>query len=89
MKKGYYSEVTEYEAGWGNKPDGFVVGTTKEQIIAEKARIEKDPSYDLYWIVDTEINLCILTEEGYKNLKNEEKGQWVSRFTFNDYVEEV
>ncbi len=49
MKTLFISQCTEYEAGWGSKPDGVLIGKTKEAMLAEIERITKDESYQIFW----------------------------------------
>jgi hypothetical protein len=47
----YRVEITEYEAGWGQRVDRADTKyfTTLEEAKAYKAHWEKDPSYECYW----------------------------------------
>ena len=47
----YRVEITEYEAGWGQRQDRADTKyfTTLEEAEAYKAHWEKDPSYEIYW----------------------------------------
>lgn len=48
MKKFYISECTEYEAGWGSRPDGFIIAEDLEDL---KSAIVKGSTgdRDLFW----------------------------------------
>lgn len=68
----YFNSVREYEAGWGNRHDGYLVAKTKEQFNAKAAEIKAAGSYAEYSTVEGPATLCIVTDEMAKTL--EEKG---------------
>ena len=49
MKKLYLSYCTEYESGWGSKPDGFLLADTLEASEAEIKRVESAGSHEIFW----------------------------------------
>jgi hypothetical protein len=90
MQKGYYSTVTEYESGWGCRPDGYIIALTKEAFRDKKERIENLGDHREYSRVDDDPKLCILTEDGYNTIKDVHGGvTWVTSMRFNDLVKEV
>lgn len=50
MKKLYVSYITEYEASWGNKPDGLVLSVNIEILKKEIKEQHKKDTYNCYWI---------------------------------------
>jgi hypothetical protein len=49
MKSLFLSYCTEYEAGWGSKPDGFILADNLEACEAEIKRVEDIGSHEMYW----------------------------------------
>lgn len=49
MKTLFISYCTEYEAGWGSKPDGFILAETFEACEAEINRVEGMGSHEIFW----------------------------------------
>lgn len=65
----YFSRVTEYEAGWGNRPDGFLIAKT-EALFTERAKsIKAAGTYAEFSSVDHGPKLCKVTEEMHKQLE--------------------
>ena len=65
----YYSACTEYEPGWGVRPDGYIVCLNKEFLQNKVEELNNRPprsihGYDIY----DKPKLCIVTEEMYKKL---------------------
>lgn len=65
----YYSGVTEYESGWGNRPDGYVVAKTKELFNAKAAEIKASGSYAEFSSVNGPATLCLVTDDMAKTLE--------------------
>ena len=63
----YYSACTEYEAGWGVRPDGYIVCLNKEFLQKKVEELNNRPrsvhGYDTY----DKPKLCIIKEEMYKS----------------------
>lgn len=68
MKTLYISYCTEYEAGWGSRDDGVLIGKTKEEILAEIERITKDESYEIFWRY-TEPKEVVCDDETYNKIE--------------------
>lgn len=67
---GYYSSVTEVELGWGCRPDGYIVGLTKEAVLRRGK--EKDGHVWVgkgeYCDLDHEPRMCIINTSTFDNL---------------------
>jgi hypothetical protein len=73
----YFSGVTEYESGWGNRPDGYVVAKSEELFNAKAVEIKAAGTYAEFSSVNGPAKLCLVTDEMAKTL--EEKGAvWVN-----------
>jgi hypothetical protein len=59
----YYNRVREFEAGWGNRPDGFLVAKTKEQFNDKAKEIKAAGSYAEFSTVEGEPILCLVTDD--------------------------
>lgn len=74
VKVAYVQVCMEYEAGWGTKPDGFVIATSRE--VLDKAdgsmRVTNSNSYGTY--LQGTITPIALNEEGVNFLESYEKG---------------
>jgi len=80
MKSLYLSNCTEYESGWGQRPDGTVLGKTLEQIQAHIKEDEQRGSYETFWRYSEPVEV-FCTDEVYADItsKMSEKGMiWVS-----------
>jgi hypothetical protein len=49
MKKLYISYCTEYEKGWGSKPDGIMLAVDQNIMLAEIEKQHKEGDYEIYW----------------------------------------
>lgn len=80
---GYAVVVIESEAGWGAKPDGYMVGLSKEALDARKIEFEKRNSadYGLYYErMGRGYEEVDLTEEAVTALEASETGTiWFDR----------
>lgn len=74
----YCAAVTEYENGWGNRPDGVLIGISKEAFEAKAKEINE---YQGEEFSRTEkVHLTIVTDECYKSLQASEGGTlWLSQ----------
>ena len=87
MNKGYIASITEYEAGWGWRDDGYAICIDKEVGEVWSTKINNDGSERYFW-TPSEFNLCVLTDEGVKAIQQTENGVvWVD--DVSPYVEEV
>lgn len=59
----FYSGVTEYESGMGNRPDGYLVAKTEEQFNAKAIEIRAGGSYSEFSAVNGEPVLCLVTDD--------------------------
>lgn len=70
----YYSACTEYEAGWGCRPDGYIVSLSKEFLVAKVEELNSRPrgayGHDVY----EKPKLCVITEEFAKKISESEGG---------------
>ena len=49
MEKIYYCDITEYESGWGQKPDGYYLCLDKDKLSQYIENSGNSGSYELYW----------------------------------------
>ncbi len=69
----YVVEVREIELGWGDRPDGFILGVEKKDIddfVASSRAFKKENSE--YSELIGPIRMCEITEETEKDLINSE-----------------
>ena len=64
----FYNTVTESEAGWGTRFDGYLIALTEEKFNERAASIKAAGSYQEFSYVDGPPKLCIVTEEMHKRL---------------------
>ncbi len=78
MKILYVAYSTEYEAGWGSRPDGFILTEEKSIIEAEIEKVFTQGSYECYWRYSS-IDKVICDEETWNKIKNDfEEGKYYS-----------
>jgi hypothetical protein len=65
---GYYSVATEYESGWGSRPDGVIIALDKEVLLAKIAEVNKQQGHEFSRCEQPK--LCIITEEMANKIKN-------------------
>lgn len=71
----YYSACTEYEPGWGVRPDGYIVCLNKEFLQAKVTELNNRPRSQHGWDTYDKSKLCIVTEEMWNKLtSNPEHG---------------
>lgn len=68
---GYYASVTEYESGWGQRPDGYLIATSRKSFEAKKVKIENIGDHLEFSRVG-ELKICELHNTGYLALINSE-----------------
>lgn len=74
----YCAAVTEYESGWGNRPDGVLIGISKEAFDAKAKEINSHKGEE-FSRTET-VFLTIVTDECYKALLASENGTlWLSQ----------
>lgn len=74
---GYCVAIMEYEAGWGTKVDGYMVGVSKEALDERKYVFEKGntANYGLYYDRTSRgYQQVDLTEEAVKALEDSDTG---------------
>ena len=91
---GYVAAVTEYESGWGQRPDGHIVCLDKNKGIEFATRengkvwsMDDGPEFS----IAGDFKLCVLTETGYDELIEREDHQrlWIQNSEYNKFVKEV
>jgi hypothetical protein len=88
MYKVYVSYCTEYEAGWGQRPDGVMIGTSLKVLTAEVKRrnaIKDNPSY--FWRYTEPIE-CQCNYQNLKKIKEKKDIKDVAHFG-NNYKQEL
>lgn len=63
----WFSGVTEFERGWGNRPDGYLVAKNLPSFRARAAQIDAQQG-DEFSRVNGEARACYVTEEMHKKL---------------------
>lgn len=66
----YYNSVREFTAGWGSRPDGYLVASTKELFLERAREIKAAGTYAEYSAVQGEPTLCLVTDEMAARLKS-------------------
>ncbi len=83
----YYVTVTEYESGWGCRPDGYIVCLNKKFLMAvcDKVNAQKGEEFSR----TDNPKLCLVTEEMYSKLiKNENESGYVWTNNSKDWLVE-
>lgn len=75
----WVSDVTEYEAGWGQRPDGAVVSKDKNAVIKTIASMESAGSRE-YFVRCGKPYEAIMTDEGVQLLNKSTASPKVMRF---------
>jgi hypothetical protein len=65
---GYYSIATEYESGWGNRPDGVIIALDKDILLAKIAQVNSEQGQEFSRCEPPK--LCIITDEMAIKIKN-------------------
>ena len=79
MKKLFISDCTEFESGWGQKPDGFMLAEDKNLMLIEITRQHQVGSYETFWrYTDPEEVEC--DDETYIIFKNRLNDKGVAHF---------
>ena len=74
----YISSVTEYEAGWGQRPDGVVAAITKEALEAKQQQIMAGDDREQFWRCGA-YRIAFVTEEFYDKVnQTEAKAIWAN-----------
>ena len=90
---GYVASVTEYESGWGQSPDGYIVCLDKNKGV-EFATRENGKVWSMddgsEFSIAGDFKLCVLTETGYDELIEREDHQrlWIQNSEYNKFIKE-
>ena len=77
----YRVDFTEYERGWGNRPDNFTLSLTKEIALKHKREYETGGNSEIYQRGSEPI-LVEVNQELYDFIKNSDKGVvWMFKST--------
>jgi hypothetical protein len=66
----YISHCTEYEFGWGSRPDGFLITESFEVMVKKISESIKMGSYECFWRYD-EPKLIYCDDETYAKIKKQ------------------
>lgn len=72
--KAYYTECTEYESGWGCRPDGYMITLDRDVLKAQCAITNATRGHEVTRTGD--IHLCMITDEGKAEIEAS-KGQLI------------
>ena len=67
MKSFYLANCTEYESGWGMRPDGTVLGKSLDEIKAHIKEDEKRGNYEIFWRYDEPVEV-FCSDEVYDDI---------------------
>ena len=71
MNAVYRVEMLESEAGWGQRPDGFIYGATKEAVEKKLKHVADTAQYECYSRPCSDIVLVEVTPEFENTLKSQ------------------
>lgn len=60
--KAYYTHCTEYESGWGCRPDGYIIALDRAVLEAKCASVNATRGHEYSRTGD--IHLCMISDEG-------------------------
>lgn len=72
MNTVYFCAVTEYESGWGNRPDGYLIAVDRPSIEKKAEKINAHTGAE--FSRTEEIRIGIVTDECYARVKNDPSG---------------
>lgn len=80
--KAYYTSVTEFEHGYGQRHSGYIISLTKENLKKGINSINDRGDYSLFFRNDTEGKLCFITEKMAASIKDyiwteDKKNTWL------------
>lgn len=81
---GFVASLTEFEAGWGQRPDGYILADSLEDGKKTQKEIESQGSYECF-VRAGEFQQVFLTEDGVK-LLNSDKVHLISRKDIYLYI---
>lgn len=84
MEKLFLSYVTEYEAGWGSRPDGVAISRSKAALVKYIIKMSKDQNPEYYWLYSDPIEMVTdskglpskLNKKNVIEVSNLPKGNW-------------
>jgi hypothetical protein len=82
MKELFISECTEYEEGWGSKPDGFLISESIDVMEAEIKRINDLDTY-AYFLRFTEPQKIFCEKKTYDLIVEKFEGKGFSHYSNN------
>lgn len=82
MKSLYLANCTEYESGWGSRPDGSIICKSLDEINDYIVGYEKGGSYDCFWRFDKPVEV-FCSDEVYDDIigkmsEKDSKVLWVN-----------
>lgn len=84
---GYVAQIREIEPGWGDRPDGFIVAETKEDINVFINREECFKPRNSEYSELVVIKFCEISELALKAIKeSKNKLVWIHNKDFDNYI---
>lgn len=83
MRKFYYTNCTEYEAGQGQRPDDIVIAEDKEQLQLHINEMRKQRSYGCFTEYSEIHDVFVENENDANWLSNQVKETWDCKSNFN------
>lgn len=83
----YYTQVTEYEEGWGQRQDGALISFDKEQLGLAIKNVHQLGDYNLYWRCSYKIQIGLIEDETYISNIIDRGSAKLSRLKFKELVE--
>lgn len=74
MIKAWCADVTEYEAGWGSRSDGWVIAKTYQDLKAIEEDFRESGTYELFYRMDNYQEVLLEDDEYFNNIKRD--GIW-------------
>lgn len=80
--KAYYTSVTEFEAGWGQRHSGFIIALSKENLNKGINFVNNNGDYSLYFRNDNEGKICFISQKMADSIKeyrwtDDKKATWL------------
>jgi hypothetical protein len=69
MEKVFVTQSTEYEAGWGQRPDGYFISTSRDELEKYIAKDGNSGCYDLFWRCGEIDEMFVNETEAFTHLK--------------------
>lgn len=74
----YCGQVTEYELGWGSRPDGWLVATTRSGYEAKQQEIHDQGDYELFYRASSPTLVHVTDEFFAKVAATEGQAMWTN-----------